>query len=56
MISFLRTFGFITVFLLVLPGFFQAAGVWMAIPVAELFTLVLTVWLLCRHRKTYDYL
>ena len=54
-ISFLRTFGFITVSLLVLPRFLEVMGVWLAVPFAELFTLMLTVYLLCRHRKQYNY-
>lgn len=53
-ISFLRTFGFITVFLLVLPGFFKVTGVWLAIPLAELLTLILTICLLFRYRKHYN--
>lgn len=55
-ISFLRAFGFITVFLLVLPRFLQVTGVWLAIPIAELFTLVLTIYLIFRNRKQYKYL
>ncbi len=54
-ISFLRTFGSITVSLLVLPRFLEVTGVWLAVPFAELFTLMLTVYLLCRHRKQYNY-
>ena len=54
-ISFLRTFGFITVSLLVLPRFLEVTGVWLAVPFAELFTLMLTVYLICRHRKQYNY-
>ena len=54
-ISFLRTFGFITVFLLALPKFLKVTGVWLAVPLAELFTLMLAVYLLCRHRKQYHY-
>lgn len=55
-ISFLRTFGFITVFLLVLPKFLQATGVWLAIPTAECLTLMLTIYLVFRNRKHYEYL
>ncbi len=55
-ISFLRTFGFIMVFLLVLPRFLKAAGVWLAIPIAELLTLILTVYLIFIRRKRYHYL
>ena len=54
-ISFLRTFGFITVFLLALSKFLKVTGVWLAVPLAELFTLMLTVYLICRHRKQYNY-
>ena len=54
-ISFLRTFGFIMVFLLALPRFLEVTGVWLAVPLAEFFTLILTVYLLCRHRKQYQY-
>lgn len=42
-ISFLRTFGFITVLLFVLPGVFGVTGVWLAIPVAELLTFTLSI-------------
>lgn len=42
-ISFFRTFGLITVFLLVLPRFLGTAGVWAAIPAAEAGTFLLTV-------------
>ena len=55
-ISFLRTFGFITVSLLVLPRFLQVTGVWLAIPIAELLTLMLTIYLVFRNRKHYEYL
>ena len=54
-ISFLRTFGFIMVFLLTLPKFLKVTGVWLTVPLAELFTLMLTVYLICRHRKQYHY-
>ncbi|MEY8396572.1 MATE family efflux transporter [Lachnospiraceae bacterium 45-P1] len=50
-ISFLRTFGFITVFLLTLPKFLEVTGVWLAVPLAEFFTFILTVSLICRHWK-----
>lgn len=55
-ISFLRTFGFIMIFLLVLPRFLEVIGVWLAIPIAELLTLMLTIYLIFRHRKYYQYL
>lgn len=49
-ISFLRTFGFILIFLLVLPRFSGVTGVWSAIPVAELFTFILTIYLVFKYR------
>ena len=55
-ISFLRTFGFIMIFLLVLPRFLEITGVWLAIPIAEQLTLMLTIYLIFRHRKYYQYL
>lgn len=54
-ISFLRTFGCITVFLFILPGFLQVTGVWLAVPIAELLTLMLTIYLIFRYRKRYKY-
>ena len=55
-ISFLRTFGFIMIFLLVLSRFLDVTGVWLAIPIAELLTFMLTIYLIFRHRKHYNYL
>lgn len=55
-ISFLRTFGFIMVFLLILPRILNVTGVWLAIPIAELITLMLTIYLIFKYRKHYDYL
>ncbi len=45
-ISFLRTFGFIMICLLVLPRFLKETGVWLAVPIAELLTLMLTICLI----------
>lgn len=55
-ISFLRTFGFIMVFLLILPRFLQVTGVWLAVPAAELFTFILTICLMYWRRKWYHFL
>ncbi|NBH35640.1 MATE family efflux transporter [Clostridiaceae bacterium] len=54
-ISFLRTFGFIMAFLLVLPRFLEVTGVWLAVPLAEFFTLILTIYLIFRNQKLYHY-
>ncbi len=55
-ISFLRTFGFILIFLLALPKFLGVTGVWLAIPIAELLTLMLTIYLIFKYCKYYQYL
>ncbi len=39
-LSFLRTFGWILLLLLTLPKAFGVTGVWLAVPLAELFTMV----------------
>ena len=53
MISFLRTFGLITVFLLVLPRILGVTGVWMAVPLAETVTVGVAVWMLCKRYPPY---
>lgn len=55
-ISFLRTFGLITVSLFILPGILGVTGVWLAIPVAEMLTFMLTIYFILGHRKHYNYL
>ncbi len=50
-ISFLRTFGFVTVFIFILPRFLQVTGVWLSIPAAEACTFIVTLCLICRCRK-----
>ena len=56
-ISFLRTFGFITVFLLALPRFLGVTGVWLAVPLAEFFTFIQTyIWIVIVVKKRYNVL
>lgn len=55
-ISFLRTFVLITFSLLILPKFLDVTGVWLAIPIAELLTLLIAICLIFRYRKRYNYL
>lgn len=56
LISFLRTFGFITAGLLTLPVFLDVTGIWLAVPLAELLTLFISMALILRYRKRYLYL
>lgn len=49
-LSFLRTFGLISVLLLTLPAFFGVTGVWLAVPAAEFLTWIMAVVLLYRDQ------
>ena len=54
-ISSLRTFVFIICFLLVLPRFLQEMGVWLAIPLSELATMIVSVvFLLTKREETIE--
>lgn len=55
-LSFLRTFGFLSVALLLLPRLFGLTGVWLATPLAEGAALILSVRSLLRYRNVYRYL
>ncbi|MDE6602180.1 MAG: MATE family efflux transporter [Lachnospiraceae bacterium] len=54
-LSFLRTFGLIFVFLLILPELMGVAGVWMAVPIAELITMVVALSFLYHNKDRYHY-
>ncbi|RHV75102.1 MATE family efflux transporter, partial [Blautia sp. OF11-22] len=45
LISFLRTFGFIMIGLLIMPQFIGITGVWLAVPIAEILTLCISLYL-----------
>lgn len=55
-ISFLRTFGFLIVALLLLPKAIGVAGIWLAVPFAELATAGVAALFLWRNRAVYRYL
>ncbi|MDO5407741.1 MAG: MATE family efflux transporter [Eubacteriales bacterium] len=55
-ISFLRTFGLITILLLTLPQILGVNGVWLAVPIAELITLIVSIAFLQKKRSTYHYM
>ncbi len=55
LISFLRTFGLVPAALLVLPGMLGVTGVWVAVPIAEAITFVVSAELLWGMRKRYGY-
>lgn len=54
-ISFLRTMLFQVIAVLILPILLQLDGIWLAIVVAELLALIVTVLLLVKNRKKYHY-
>jgi len=54
-IAFLRTLLFVIIYLLILPLFFGVIGVWIAMPLAELSTFFITVYLFKRMKKVYNY-
>ena len=54
-LSFLRTFGLILVLLLILPEFMGVAGVWLAVPIAELLTMVVALTFLYQNKDLYHY-
>ena len=54
-ISFLRTFVFLLVCLLVLPLALGLDGIWLAVPVAEGLAVAVSIYYLVRRRKRYHY-
>ncbi len=54
-ISFLRTFFFITVSILVLPHYMGLTGVWLAVPIAECVAFFLSVYYFMRYKERYMY-
>lgn len=54
-ISFLRALAFQLICLFVMPEFMGINGVWLAIPVAELLSLVVSVYFIRKYRSEYKY-
>ncbi len=54
-LSFLRTFGFIVVILLTLPDFLGVTGVWLAVPISELLTMIVSLIFLYNNKEKYCY-
>lgn len=54
-LSFLRTFVFLTASLLVLPFMMGVDGIWLAVPAAEGLALCVSVYYLVKLRKVYQY-
>lgn len=54
-ISFLRTFVFLIACLLILPLMLKIDGIWLAVPAAEGFALIVSLYYLIKYRKFYHY-
>lgn len=54
-LSFLRTFGLISALLLILPSLWGVTGVWLAVPAAELLTMIVSLIFLWQNKNTYHY-
>lgn len=55
-ISFVRTFGFIVINILLLPYLIGVNGVWLSVPAAEFMTVFITIYFFYKKRKDYHYL
>lgn len=55
-LSFLRTLGFILLALLILPPLLGVVGIWLAIPIAESMSLVVSFYFAKKYRSTYHYM
>ena len=55
-ISTLRTFVFISLALLILPQIFDVVGVWIAVPLAELLTIFVSLAFIAKNKRVYHYL
>ncbi len=54
-ISFLRTFFFITISLIILPRYIGINGVWLAVPIAEFFSFFIALYFIDKSKETYMY-
>lgn len=55
-LSFLRTMGFITIGLLILPVFYQVNGIWLAVPIAEILSLCVSFFFVFYYHRKYQYI
>ncbi len=54
-LSFLRTFVFIILAIMILPKFLDVNGIWLSIPVAEIVALFVSVIFMLKYKKVYQY-
>ena len=54
-LSMCRTLVFTIISLIVFPQLFGITGIWVAVPVAELLTVLLSIYYYKKYKKSYDY-
>lgn len=54
-IMFLRTFLFLSLAILLLPLIFKVNGIWLAIPVAEFLSILVSIFYFIKYRKIYNF-
>ncbi len=54
-ISFLRTFVFISLAIITLPQYIGVNGVWLAVPIAEFFAFLMSLYFFITYKKRYMY-
>ncbi len=55
-LSCLRTFVFITIFLLILPNILGITGIWLAVPMAEFITTIIALIFIYSNKQKYHYI
>lgn len=55
LISFLRTFIFQIAAVIILPMILDLTGIWLSVPVSELFAFLITIFFFAKMRKKYGY-
>lgn len=55
LLSFLRTFVFIILAIMILPEFLDVNGIWLSIPLAEVIALFVSLVFMIKYKKVYKY-
>lgn len=56
LIAFMRSFVFITIGIIIWPRLFGVAGIWLAVPIGEVLSVLLTLRFFAAKRRVYQYL
>lgn len=54
-ISFFRTFVFLVLAIIILPIIFDINGLWLAVPISEILTLIISLYFILKYKKFYNY-